>query len=217
MCCDTSAADLTNQFSLVLLKQSRQHVGFMLHYDKWCQAIVCLYVCVSVWLSVCVSACLCGCLSVCLRVCVVVCLCVCMSVWLSVCVSACLCGCLSVCLRVCVIVCLCVQSVHPGDLKSAVERGLNALLEPVRAEFQTSQNQALIKAAYPPANTLSQCLSVCLSVSLSVCLSACLSLCPSVCLSVSLFASLSVCVMSVDDNVNVCVQCATLTFAEGFC
>lgn len=39
--------------------------------------------------------------------------------------------------------------VHPGDLKSAVEQGLNGLLEPVRAEFQTSDNQALLKAAYP--------------------------------------------------------------------
>lgn len=39
--------------------------------------------------------------------------------------------------------------VHPGDLKSAVERGLNGLLEPVRAEFQTTVNQTLLTAAYP--------------------------------------------------------------------
>jgi tyrosyl-tRNA synthetase len=40
--------------------------------------------------------------------------------------------------------------VHPGDLKAAVERYLNQLLEPIRAEFETPENKNIVKLAYPP-------------------------------------------------------------------
>ncbi|XP_019617344.1 PREDICTED: tyrosine--tRNA ligase, cytoplasmic-like [Branchiostoma belcheri] len=42
------------------------------------------------------------------------------------------------------------QSIHPGDLKPAVERELNRLMEPVRQVFQTPDMKALISRAYPP-------------------------------------------------------------------
>jgi len=63
------------------------------------------------------------------------------------------------------------QSVHPGDLKSSVERYLNELLDPVRAEFSSAENQRLIKAAYPSSAdgaTLSQCLCISVHVSVTV-------------------------------------------------
>ena len=43
----------------------------------------------------------------------------------------------------------CVQ-VHPGDLKSAVEKYLNQLLDPVRKKFETPELKKLTAAAYPP-------------------------------------------------------------------
>ncbi|XP_014676639.1 PREDICTED: tyrosine--tRNA ligase, cytoplasmic-like [Priapulus caudatus] len=42
------------------------------------------------------------------------------------------------------------EAVHPGDLKTAVEAGLNALLEPVRRHFDTPEMKKLVAAAYPP-------------------------------------------------------------------
>merc|ERR1712168_1460818 len=42
------------------------------------------------------------------------------------------------------------EEVHPGDLKSAVEKYLNQLLEPVRRKFETPEMKKLIATAYPP-------------------------------------------------------------------
>jgi len=42
------------------------------------------------------------------------------------------------------------EEVHPGDLKSAVEKYLNQLLEPVRKKFETPELKKLTAAAYPP-------------------------------------------------------------------
>jgi len=42
------------------------------------------------------------------------------------------------------------EEVHPGDLKSAVEKYLNALLDPVRKKFETPEMKKLIATAYPP-------------------------------------------------------------------
>merc|ERR1719312_2130524 len=42
------------------------------------------------------------------------------------------------------------DKIHPGDLKAAVERYLNRLLDPVRKAFETAELQALTKRAYPP-------------------------------------------------------------------
>jgi len=42
------------------------------------------------------------------------------------------------------------DQVHPGDLKSAVERYLNRLLDPVRKAFDTPELQKLTARAYPP-------------------------------------------------------------------
>jgi len=42
------------------------------------------------------------------------------------------------------------DQVHPGDLKSAVERYLNRLLDPVRRAFDTPELQKLTARAYPP-------------------------------------------------------------------
>lgn len=39
---------------------------------------------------------------------------------------------------------------HPGDLKTAVEVRLNALLEPIRKIFQAPELVQLVKNAYPP-------------------------------------------------------------------
>ena len=40
------------------------------------------------------------------------------------------------------------QTLHPGDLKNAVERELNKLLDSIRAEFVTDEMQELIRNAY---------------------------------------------------------------------
>ena len=40
-------------------------------------------------------------------------------------------------------------SLHPSDLKGAVETKLNELLEPIREIFQRPENAKLIDAAYP--------------------------------------------------------------------
>ena len=45
------------------------------------------------------------------------------------------------------------QEVHPGDLKTAVAKYLNELLEPVRKEFETPENKKLISQAYPPLDS----------------------------------------------------------------
>ncbi|ESO10885.1 hypothetical protein HELRODRAFT_97098 [Helobdella robusta] len=48
------------------------------------------------------------------------------------------------------------QEVHPGDLKGAIEKYLNVLLEPIRKDFTTPENIKLIQQAYPagkPAHT----------------------------------------------------------------
>jgi len=42
------------------------------------------------------------------------------------------------------------EQVHPGDLKNAVEKYLNQLLEPVRKRFDTPEMKKLISTAYPP-------------------------------------------------------------------
>jgi len=42
------------------------------------------------------------------------------------------------------------EKVHPGDLKSAVEKYLNRLLDPVRAIFQQPELVKLTNSAYPP-------------------------------------------------------------------
>merc|ERR1719266_1847774 len=42
------------------------------------------------------------------------------------------------------------EEIHPGDLKSAVERYMNELLSPVRKKFETPEMKKLISAAYPP-------------------------------------------------------------------
>ncbi|XP_071800848.1 tyrosine--tRNA ligase, cytoplasmic-like [Asterias amurensis] len=42
------------------------------------------------------------------------------------------------------------EDVHPGDLKSAVVRELNRLMEPIRKTFQSSELKKLTSQAYPP-------------------------------------------------------------------
>ncbi|KAK9512619.1 hypothetical protein O3M35_001003 [Rhynocoris fuscipes] len=46
--------------------------------------------------------------------------------------------------------CFASQSLHPGDLKSAVEVYINRLLEPIRKVFETPELKALVSKAYPP-------------------------------------------------------------------
>jgi len=41
------------------------------------------------------------------------------------------------------------KEIHPGDLKASTANALNNLLEPIRKEFETPENQELIKNAYP--------------------------------------------------------------------
>merc|ERR1711884_491115 len=41
------------------------------------------------------------------------------------------------------------EEIHPGDLKSAVERYMNDLLEPVRKKFETPELKTLTNKAYP--------------------------------------------------------------------
>ena len=41
------------------------------------------------------------------------------------------------------------QEIHPGDLKSAMEKYLNELLEPIRADFANPEKQKLVQLAYP--------------------------------------------------------------------
>lgn len=43
------------------------------------------------------------------------------------------------------------QELHPGDLKGAVEVYLNALLEPIREEFNSPEMKKLSSTAYPVA------------------------------------------------------------------
>lgn len=43
------------------------------------------------------------------------------------------------------------EEIHPGDLKGGVEALLNALLEPIRKEFELPDNVKLIQDAYPVA------------------------------------------------------------------
>ncbi len=38
---------------------------------------------------------------------------------------------------------------HPGDLKSGIEKQLNALLQPIRDAFATPELTAITAAAYP--------------------------------------------------------------------
>ncbi|XP_072036312.1 tyrosine--tRNA ligase, cytoplasmic-like [Amphiura filiformis] len=42
------------------------------------------------------------------------------------------------------------QEVHPGDLKGAVQRELNILLDPIRTKFQSPELKKLTNSAYPP-------------------------------------------------------------------
>merc|ERR1712088_219541 len=42
------------------------------------------------------------------------------------------------------------EEIHPGDLKAAVERYMNELLDPVRKKFETPEMKKLINGAYPP-------------------------------------------------------------------
>ncbi|KAI0229328.1 Tyrosine--tRNA ligase, cytoplasmic [Lamellibrachia satsuma] len=44
------------------------------------------------------------------------------------------------------------KQVHPGDLKPAVIKYLNALLDPVRHKFDTPEMKDLVSRAYPPVN-----------------------------------------------------------------
>lgn len=41
------------------------------------------------------------------------------------------------------------EGIHPGDLKDGVEKLLNVLLEPLRRDFETSENKKLTEEAYP--------------------------------------------------------------------
>jgi len=41
------------------------------------------------------------------------------------------------------------KEVHPGDLKMSAANALNALLEPIRKEFESPERQELLKNAYP--------------------------------------------------------------------
>jgi len=41
------------------------------------------------------------------------------------------------------------KQIHPGDLKMSAANALNALLEPIRKEFESPERQELIKNAYP--------------------------------------------------------------------
>ncbi|KAJ2793065.1 Tyrosine--tRNA ligase cytoplasmic [Coemansia guatemalensis] len=42
------------------------------------------------------------------------------------------------------------KKVHPGDLKASVAAALNALLDPIRQEFEAPEMQQLLLDAYPP-------------------------------------------------------------------
>ena len=42
------------------------------------------------------------------------------------------------------------ETLHPGDLKAAVEVYLNQLLQPIRDKFATREMQEIVKKAYPP-------------------------------------------------------------------
>jgi len=42
------------------------------------------------------------------------------------------------------------EELHPGDLKNAVEKYLNRLMDPIRKEFQSPELQKLTNMAYPP-------------------------------------------------------------------
>ena len=50
------------------------------------------------------------------------------------------------------------QEVHPGDLKPAVAKALNSLLEPVRRKFATPEMKTLVSKAYPPVSKKSKLL-----------------------------------------------------------
>jgi tyrosyl-tRNA synthetase len=41
------------------------------------------------------------------------------------------------------------EEIHPGDLKGSVEKQLNALLDPLRKDFETPDNKLLTEQAYP--------------------------------------------------------------------
>uniref|UniRef100_A0A0K2TKB4 Tyrosine--tRNA ligase n=1 Tax=Lepeophtheirus salmonis TaxID=72036 RepID=A0A0K2TKB4_LEPSM len=45
------------------------------------------------------------------------------------------------------------EKLHPGDLKSAVERYLNNLLDPVRKQFESPEMKKLVNEAYPQVKT----------------------------------------------------------------
>ncbi|KAK2149590.1 hypothetical protein LSH36_445g00012 [Paralvinella palmiformis] len=44
------------------------------------------------------------------------------------------------------------QDLHPGDLKAAVEKSLNLLLDPIRQEFDCPELKKLTSLAYPPVS-----------------------------------------------------------------
>lgn len=46
------------------------------------------------------------------------------------------------------------QELHPLDLKNAVTKYLNELLEPIRADFANPEKQELVEQAYPSPKTL---------------------------------------------------------------
>jgi len=46
------------------------------------------------------------------------------------------------------------EEIHPGDLKSSVERYMNDLLDPVRKKFETPEMKKLINGAYPPPSKI---------------------------------------------------------------
>jgi len=48
------------------------------------------------------------------------------------------------------------KEVHPGDLKNAVIKYLNELLEPIRKDFESEEMQKLILNAYPPPAPVQQ-------------------------------------------------------------
>ncbi len=51
---------------------------------------------------------------------------------------------------------LCMKDVHPGDLKNAVIKYLNELLEPIRKDFESEEMKKLILNAYPPPAPVQQ-------------------------------------------------------------
>ena len=53
-------------------------------------------------------------------------------------------------------ICFFPQELHPADLKAAVEKNLNLLLDPIRQEFDSPELKKLTAKAYPPVSKSEQ-------------------------------------------------------------